>query len=386
MGDRIARVGGPSMDVVMAIAALGAALLALLGDWDSLGVVSVVGAAVGLVPWALLLAGRSLPLAWFAGLGLVGVWMVVVAAENPGGMFPAMVLVVWVLRSGDRAVTAVVLVVSSAAIVAHAIDLGTAHETGLVYFLGGIAISALSGLLLRRQEVLTAELAAMGALQVEHAAGAERERIAREVHDIVAHSLTVVMLHVSGARRLLASDPVRAADALDRAEEIGRESLEQIRGVIGVLRSTDGTDPGLADLTDLVERFRAGGLDVAESIVLADPAAVDPTTGLVAYRIVQEALSNAVQHAAGAAIVVGVRLAEPDGGLRIDVANGPGGAASAVSGRPGLGVRGMGERVRALGGTFAAGPTADGGWRVSARLPVRPPVRTGRVAPGVAVP
>jgi signal transduction histidine kinase len=385
MGDRIARDGGPSMDVVMALAAVGAALLAVLGDHDSLGVVAVVGAFVGLVPWALLLVGRPLPLVWFAGLGLVGVWMVVVAAENPGGMFPAMVLVVWVMRSGDRVVTAVTLVVSASAIVAHAIDMGTAHETGLVYFLGGLAISALSGLLLRRQEVLTAELAVMGALQVEHAAGAERERIAREVHDIVAHSLTVVMLHVSGARRLLTSDPARAAEALDRAEDVGRESLEQIRGVIGVLRSGDGAAPGLVDLTSLVERFRAGGLDVTASLVLADPAAVDPTTGLVAYRIVQEALSNAARHAVGAAIVVDVRVDEPDAPLQIEIVNGPGGAAADASERPGLGIRGMGERVRALGGTFSAGPTADGGWKVSARLPVRPPVRTGRLASGVAV-
>jgi signal transduction histidine kinase len=373
------------MDVVMTLAAVGAALVAVLGDRDSLGVISVAGALLGLVPWALQLAGRPLSLGWFMALGLAGVWLVVVVAENPGGMFPAMVLVVWVMRTGETPVIVATLVAASAAIVVHAVDLGTAHETGLVYFLGGIGISALSGLLLRRQEVMTAELAAMSALQAEHAAGAERERIAREVHDIVAHSLTVVVLHLTGARRLLATDPAGAAEALERAEQVGRESLDQIRGVVGVLRAGgEGADPGLDDLGPLVDRLRAGGVVITASIDVVG-ATVDATTGLVAYRVVQEALSNAVRHAAGAPVAVTVE-ATGDGSLVIEVRNGPGRAAPADASRTGLGLRGMGERVRALGGRLEAGPAADGGWVVVARLPLRPRLLAGRTSSDAVAP
>ena len=101
---------------------------------------------------------------------------------------------------------------------------GNTHESGALYFIGGIGISALSGLMLRRQELITAELAAMNELRVEHAASEERARIARDVHDVVAHSLTVVMLHLTGARRVLATDPQAADEALARAESVGRET------------------------------------------------------------------------------------------------------------------------------------------------------------------
>jgi signal transduction histidine kinase len=226
--------------------------------------------------------------------------------------------------------------------------------------------------------VLTAELAALGALQVEHAAGAERERIARDVHDIVAHSLTVVMLHVTGARRMLATDPDRAAEALERAEEVGRESLDQIRGVVGLLRSgDDGANPGLGDVEGLVERFRRSGIHVTTTIDVDQLGDVDPTTGLVAYRVVQEALSNAVRHAGGAPIEVMVASAPEGGSLVVEVRNGPGRPTPASQARTGLGVRGMSERVRALGGRFEAAPRPDGGWVVSARLPVRPRLETG---------
>jgi signal transduction histidine kinase len=254
----------------------------------------------------------------------------------------------------------------------------TTHETGTVYFIGGLGVSWLAGIMIRRQEMLVAELQQAQAQQFEHAAASERTRIAREVHDVVAHSLTVTMLHVTGARRALAHDPARAAEALERAETVGRESLDSIRQVVGLLRSGDGHDdaaplPELNDIPSLVDQYRHAGLQVAADLQL-DGIAADATTSLTAFRVVQEALSNALQHSPGAPVdlhVVG------DGGgtvLRI-VAENPtvtvGPAASRRDDRVGLGLRGMAERVRAAGGSVDAGATDHHTWRIDAALPLR---------------
>ena len=123
------------------------------------------------------------------------------------------------------------------------IDKGSIDESGIVYFIGGLGIAWLSGWLLRRQEALTAQIEAMREAQVEQLAATERARIAREVHDVVAHSLTVVMLNLTGARRALATDPARADEALARAELVGRDSLDSIRQVMGLLRDPGSTAP-----------------------------------------------------------------------------------------------------------------------------------------------
>lgn len=364
--------------LVLSLAAVAAALVAIFGSDDSFTPLTVGAALAGLVPWALVAGGVRVPVPVFAIMTLACAAVTIVLDVNEGGMFPVMLMVVWVARSsGDWRVHAAVLAVSAGLLVATAIREKSAHEAGLVYFAGGTGISWLAGLMLRRQESLTIELQAMNELRVEHAATAERARIAREVHDVVAHSLTVVMLHLTGARRAMSTEPERAEEALARAESVGRESLESIRQVMGVLREHHGgrdvaAQPGLGDVDALIDGYRIGGLAVDAAIDDSDD--VDPTVGLVIYRVVQESLTNVLRHASGASCSVAVSA--PAGcPIRAEIVNGPVPASAGAdrlhdSGR-GLGVRGMTERVRAVGGELVAGPSSHGGWQVTAIIPRR---------------
>lgn len=371
--------------LVLPLAAVAMALVAIFGEGVSFGAPTVAGALAGLVPWALIAGGVRLPLVAFALATLLSGAVVVCGDSNPGGMFPLLIAVVFVAKSTDDLRLVGGMVAGSyATIIVLTIAEQSADETGAIYFLGGAGISLLSGRMLRRQERLVEELQEMQQLHVEHAAAEERTRIAREIHDVVAHSLTVVMLHVTGARRVLGSDPVRAGEALARAESVGRDSLDSIRKVVGLLRAgegvTPGTDqpqPGLASLDELVSGYRAGGLDVSVDVRLGG-AALEPATELVVYRVVQESLSNVIQHAPGALSAVTIAaVGEPARrDVEVEVLNGPARATPSpqpgAAVRSGLGVRGMCERVEAAGGTLRAGPDGEG-WRVAATLPLRQP-------------
>ncbi len=166
--------------------------------------------------------------------------IIVVVEDNPGGTFPLILAVVWLTRTAEswKWPTAAILV-SLAALGECTFEKGY-DESGVIYFAGGLGIAAMSGLLIRRAEILASQVASMRDADVERLAATERARIARDVHDIVAHSLTVVMLNVTGARRALAIDPARADEALARAELVGRDSLDSIREVMGLLRESDG--------------------------------------------------------------------------------------------------------------------------------------------------
>lgn len=378
--------------MLLAVAAATMTLVAIFGEPASLTALTVTASLAGLVPWALLIGGVRVPLTLFAAIAVAVGFLVVVVDANPGGTFPLLVAIVFITRgSASPMLVGAVVFAAAAAIVGVAIRQGSMQDTGTLYFLGGLGITWLSGRMLRRQDLLTAELQAMNELRIEHAAAAERTHIAREVHDIVAHSLTVAMLHVTGARRVLATDPGRADEALARAEAVGRDSLDGVRQMIGLLRSDDqdGSSgarrplPGLGDLTDLVESYRSAGLTVASDIDLADD--LDPATQLIVYRVVQESLSNVLRHAPGAPsrVRVGsstVASATSPGAVRtivVEVVNQTsvrrGGAAQDRDGRAGLGLRGMAERLRAYGGSLSAAPTDDGGWRVVATMATRRP-------------
>ncbi len=360
-----------STTLVLALTAVGAALVAIFGSDGSFNGTTVLAAVLGLVPWALVAGGVHVGPVPFFLWSFACSAVIVIVDNNAGGLFPLMVALVWLMRAtDDRRLIVAALVLTAALLVALAIDVGS-DDAGLVYFLAGVGIAALMGRMLHRQERITAELRTMHGLRLEHAASGERARIARDVHDVVAHSLTVVMLHLTGARRALATDPAGADEALARAEEVGRESLDSIRQVMGLLREPGtGTDvpvPGIADLPALLDGYRAGGLDVVATV--AALPGVDPTVGLVVYRVVQESLTNVLRHAPGAACTVDVAAA--GGVVEVVVVNGPGAHApadAAGDARTGLGVRGMVERVRALGGEVVAGPTPGGGWRVAATI------------------
>ncbi|WP_240617076.1 sensor histidine kinase [Nocardioides speluncae] len=196
----------------------------------------------------------------------------------------------------------------------------------------------------------------------------ERRRIAREMHDVVAHSLAVVVSHAEAGRLVVPNAPERASEILDTIAETGREALIEMRGLLGVLRdehsTTEEPQPGLAELPALVDRVRAAGIEV--ELTAAEDLRVSPAVGLTVYRVVQEALTNVTRHAGGQP-TARVAVTAADGGLEVLVTN-TGTASPAASGA-GRGIAGMRERVRAVGGTIEAGPV-DGGWRVRARVPL----------------
>jgi signal transduction histidine kinase len=195
----------------------------------------------------------------------------------------------------------------------------------------------------------------------------ERLAIARDLHDVVTNSISVINVQANTALHLMDRQPERARDALTAIREVSGQALAELGSVLGALRETEAPlapAPGVARLDELAARARSAGFDVsvaAEGDARALPAGVDAA----AYRIVQEALTNTVRHSGGRA--ASVRLRYGTGDLEIEVDDdGTGGCASAGSGN---GLAGMAERARALGGTLDAGPRQGGGFRVLARLP-----------------
>lgn len=210
----------------------------------------------------------------------------------------------------------------------------------------------------------------------------ERTRIAREMHDVVAHRVSLMVVHAGALERIVTKDPERAAQSAKLMGEVGRQALNELREILGVLRMDDERgqpEPdSLAGLARLVDQSRAAGM----AVTLTVSGSRQEFTGeaeQTAFRVVQEGLTNAHKHAGGAQ--VSVLLAYAPNGVRVSVVNAcPGaelGAAQLPSG--GNGLVGMRERVIALGGTFSSGPEADGGFRVEAVLPSRLAVRTDRL-------
>lgn len=240
-----------------------------------------------------------------------------------------------------------------------------------VFWSAGILLATGAGLLLQRQQALVVELRQAQSALAEEAAVQERRRIAREVHDVIAHSLTVSLLHVTAARLAVRRNPQDAEEALADAEHLGRQALNDVRRTVGLLRESDTAAtaaalPGATDLPELVQTYAAAGQEVTFECS-ADLAIASPAAGLALYRAVQEALANAAKHAIGAPVKVSVRL---DGDrLVAEVASGHGRASGTNGG--GMGLRGMRERIEALGGTVVAGPRADG-WVTSCTIPMQP--------------
>ncbi len=206
------------------------------------------------------------------------------------------------------------------------------------------------------------------------AAADERARIAREMHDVVAHTLSVVVAQADGGRFAGAQDPAKAQHALETIAEVGRSALAEMRAMLGLLRDTDetvalGPQPNLADIPALVAQTRDGGLDVS-FVTTGTPRPLPIGAGLAVYRIVQEALTNVRKHA-GPSPSVYVQLTwEPEAAV-VAIGDDGRGAAAKRDGN-GLGIAGMRERVGVFGGVLTAGPRAGGGFLVRARLPLAP--------------
>lgn len=229
----------------------------------------------------------------------------------------------------------------------------------------------------RLREQLAQDTAAGAAL----AAAAERARIAREMHDVVAHTLSVVVAQADGGRFAAPNDPEAAARTLDTIADVSRSALTEMRGLLGLLRDSDGEaamgpQPSLDDIPALVASMRDGGLDVAY-VTTGTPRPLPIGAGLVLYRVAQEALTNVLKHA-GPGVKAFVQLTWEAADAVLTVGDDGRGAAAHADGS-GQGIQGMSERVTIFGGTLSAGPRAGGGFVVRARLPLT--AAPGTVAP-----
>jgi signal transduction histidine kinase len=395
-----ARAGGPgwvALDI-LAAAGLTAGALAVLGSLHYSAPTPLV-ALVATVCTTTVAWRRWSP----AAAALVSLVAMLVyqrlSHDNEGLVEPfAIVLCFYTLgrteiARGRRAPLAVLL--GCALVVAVLLDVGQPGLSVVGVLLGWVPVAVLpvaAGFGVERHRALNVRLAdAAARLREEQAARAaqaqvlERNRVARELHDVVAHSVSVMVIQAGAARLLAPGDAGGARDALAVVVSSGHEALTELRRVMGVLRRDDQTPtsphpmsqhPGVAALGRLIEPVRATGLD-ADLVVEGQPFPLPSEVDLVAYRVVQEALTNAARHAEPGPATV--RLRYQAGAIDLEISNTGQTRTSLVSGS-GHGLIGMAERVQGCDGQFEAGPRLDGGFRVWARIPVAPSDATAEIA------
>jgi signal transduction histidine kinase len=328
---------------------------------------------------------RRAPAAATAG-GLIGLGLFVQLAEVRNWTVPLLVVSTEFFTVGTAdysrrrlAITSCVLLVGLYVVVA--IDPQDSSISAAALLANTVAFGLLpiaAGRVLRNRRVLAARLQARTAQlarerdeRMRGAAVEERTRIARELHDVVAHSVSVMVIQAQGAQRVAAVDPTAARCALEAIESSGREALQEMRSMVGVLRGSDGdlaaSSPGLGELPALADRARSAGLAV-ELDVSAELPPLPVALDLIAYRVVQEALTNTIKHAGAAHATVSVR---PTGrSLELVIADDGSGDALAGTTGAGQGLVGMRERLALYGGTLQTGRRPAGGFRVIAMLPL----------------
>lgn len=353
-------------------AVVGACLIAGLQRPMSDLPVSALALAVTIAPFIQFYAmgikfkGSVIWVAWMAAAALF-----LFATSTPVASDFAPLLLV--LMVGEVCSTAGVLggFLSTMSAVALLMAASTLHRLDqVVLYLGILGMGWLVGCLMRIQAQLMEEQQRAHAALAAHAATDERRRIAREVHDVIAHSLSITLLHLTGARRGLQEDHDidDAVDALEQAERLGRQAMTDIRRTVGLLDAAPmniAPEPGVDDIAGLVDDFVRAGLDLTfEATGSAD--AVSAGTGLALYRIVQESLANVAKHAPDAASSVVLRFSRTSATLNI-VNNLP--VTVGASRSDGRGVRGMRQRVERLGGIISIGPFGEA-WAVRANIPL----------------
>ena len=292
-----------------------------------------------------------------------------------GGMVAAFLL--GSLRDGTQARSGLVIVVVSAAILVYR---DPNHSPGNLVFvpaLFGIVWVAAIALRNRLVESETAEAHALRLAQeraesARRAVADERARIARELHDVIGHSVSVMTVQAAGVRRQLQPEQEKERDALAAVEQTGREAMAEMRRLVGVLRDPDETaqrepQPRLDDVAKLLDNARATGLGVALTVE-GDPVRLPAGVDLTAYRLLQEGLTNTIRHAKARCADVHVRYT--NGYVEVEVQDDGVGAMPGYN-SDGHGLVGMRERVSIYGGELEAGPRAEGGFRLWARLPVK---------------
>jgi len=387
MGRLPALLDRHGIDALVAVSVAASALpIAFAGDADGVPQTpawfSVTAAAAIAAPLAL---RRRFPFG-----APVLVWLLAAAVSFVDGRIVAFPIGVYLagmvaalllghLRDAGRAGRGLAVLVVSASVVAVNDPAGDIAEVVLTPLL--FAVLWVTGYALR-QRITDAETAQRRASRLEHERGQserravaeERTRIAREMHDIVGHSLSVMTVQAAAVRRLLTVAQTREREALLAVEETGREALAEMRRLVTVLRDPDDgasltPPPGLDQLPALLEHTRTCGLPV-ELTTEGTPLRLPPAVDLAAYRVVQEGLTNAIRHADAASAQVHVRYGRHH--LEVEITDdGRGVPDRGGDGEVSHGLAGMRERVDASQGTLEAGPLPEGGYRLSALLPVR---------------
>lgn len=332
--------------------------------------ISVLGAVMAVAGTALLTRFRSDP--WWPAAVIVAGLVLVGHGDSANVVWFVLVLLVGCVEVRYGPTDGNVIWLGGMAVLAAAA--WADPDAGWLAWVAGTTLATAGCRAGRHQAMLVHQVRAAQSRLTEQAAAEERNRIARELHDVIAHTLTVSLLHVTSARLAIEHDPADAVRALAEAERLGRESLDEVRRVVGLMREDSDGDtlaplPTIADLDALVDRFSTAGLEVRVDVD-SEVSTVPPSVGLSAYRILQEALTNAAKHGSGAPVAVSVKVGAGSLDLSIDSAGDPGAG-------QGLGVVGMRERVALLGGELDAGPGGRG-WLVTASLPLRtaPPAAT----------
>jgi signal transduction histidine kinase len=364
--------------LAMALLALAAAALVvsqkhlLARPWPGLALVLACGLPFVVdARWPQLLrSGWALAAALLVVVGSGTALMFYRPAEGDAAVLFFIALAAWVAGAtgAQVSVPAGVLIV---ALPGLADGLGGSHTPVMAAI--GVGFAWVAGSATRAQAQTAAELAAAHAAAAQHQIAAERQQLAREFHDLVGHTLSVTMLHMSAVRMSLEDgEPGEAVESLDEAQRAGREAMREMRQTVALLGSAPSDGPRSAlphvrDLPELVAGFAAAGLKV-DLDADADLDGIPDDVGLAAYRIVQESLTNAAKHAPDATARVHVR-AEAE--LRLIVSNdivAPELRHAPLPG-PGHGIAGMTQRARLAGGAFQAGPDGPQ-WRVEAVLPI----------------
>jgi signal transduction histidine kinase len=365
-------------DVALVLLVVAAEIKVWVEPWSGPKAVFIVGSLLWTLP---LLLRRRLPFAApvFAFAVQAGSAFADPTLGAETTAFIALMLAFWVVGAYNertQAIAAAAIGFASIAVVARVDErLGLEEAISGILLGGTVTVIAYA---LRRRSRRAAELEERAAT-LEHereeaerdAVEEERRRIARELHDVIAHSITLMTVQAGAARLLLAQDPGRAREPVLSVEETGRHALAELRRLLGVIRADDGEaalapQPGLARLDDLLGQARRAGLPV-ELAVAGEPRALPPGIDLTAYRIVQEALTNTRRHAGPAHAHVSVRYGSE--ALDLEVTD-DGRTATTARDGAGHGLVGMRERVALYDGTFAAGPRPEGGYAVRVRLPV----------------
>jgi len=330
---------------------------------------AVAGAVVAVGAAALLVLGWR-PVLLYAAIATAGIAVLGNDMSSNVGWFTVCLLTAWCLLAGTRLEG---LAYWAAAVLMFAAEwLWGRPDPGWGAWIAGVTLTAAFSLLIRRDRDLLRQLRWAQAGLAEQARAQERNRIARELHDVIGHTLTVSLLHVQGARLAVRHDPADAERALAEAERLGRECLAEVRVTVGMLREDDAAGgpaggraplPGAGGLPALVEQYRSAGADVTLTVE-GDTAGLPATIGLAVYRIAKEALTNAAKHAPGAPTEIRLTVSPGAVTLTADSRAAPG-----RGNGTGLGMVSMRERAESVGGRCEAGPGGRG-WLVHATLPL----------------